>query len=114
ADALPRGAVFVDLVRYAAGKDGRPAPRYAAFVLRPGQAPARVELGEAGPIEEAWVAWRRAITAGRPDRDAAEKFGRLAWAPLRKQLGDGVRMVYLAPEGMLAQVPWAALPGSKQ
>src|SRR5262249_13883015 len=78
--ALPADAAFVDLFRYfdfepdpkVPGKKGwHHTPRYAAFVLGRGKGPARVELGEAAPVEAAWAAWRRAIVAGRDDRKEA-------------------------------------------
>ncbi len=122
ARALPDGAAFVDLFRYTdfgqdpkvPGKKGvHHTPHYAAFVLCRGKPPARVELGEAGPIEEAWRGWRRAIEAGRDDREQAARLTRLAWAPLREQLPRGVSAVYLSADGRLGGVPWAALPGSR-
>jgi len=124
--ALPDGAVFVDLYRYVyfeqdpkvKGKKGeRRAESYIAFVLRKDKPAIRVELKEAKPIDDAWAAWRKAITTDRYDekaeRKAAAKFAELVWEPIRKQLPDQVRTVYLAPDGKLAQVPWGALDGKK-
>jgi CHAT domain-containing protein len=126
AERLPERAAFVDLYRYTyfeqdpriKGKKGeRRVDRYAAFVLRHGRPVARVELGEAAAIERAWATWREAITATRPDepaeRRAAAALGRLVWEPMRKALPAAVTTVYLAPDGVLHQVPWAALPGGK-
>src|SRR5262249_8989470 len=88
-----------------------------AFVVRPGRAVARVELGDAGMIERAWAAWRQAITATRPDdeaeRAAAAVVGRLVWEPLRRELPADLETVYLTADAALHQVPWAALPGAK-
>jgi len=120
-DRLPADTAFIDLFRYSDfGHDPKVPGRqgwkntlcYVAFVVRPGQAVARVELGEAAPIEQAWTAWHSALTSGRPDRDAAA-LARLVWQPLRAQLPDKVRTVWLAPDAELLRVPWAALPGIK-
>jgi CHAT domain-containing protein len=124
--ALPDDAVFVDLYRYfyfeqdpkVKGRKGeKRTPSYVAFVLRKDKPDIRVELKEAKPIDDAWAAWHKAITADRYDekaeRQAAKKFADLVWEPIRKQLPDKVKTVYLAPDGKLAQVPWGALPGKK-
>jgi CHAT domain-containing protein len=126
AERLPDGTAFVDLYRYinyeqdprVKGKKGeRRTPRYVAFVLWPGKAAVRVELEEAAPIEDAWAAWRQAITADRPDdqaeRAAAARFAELVWKPIRAALPADLKTVYLVPDGPLHQVPWGALPGRK-
>ncbi len=122
ARALPEGAAFIDLLRHAnleqdprvPGKKGERRTRhYTAFLLQRGKPPGRVELGPAGPIEDAWRGWRRAVEAGRDDRKEAARLARLAWAPLRERLPAGVKTVYLSPDGPLGGVPWGALPGSK-
>jgi CHAT domain-containing protein/tetratricopeptide (TPR) repeat protein len=131
---LPEGVVYLDLVRYVRfefdprrpGRDGeRQTPSYVAFVLCPGREVARVELGPAAPIDAAVTAWRAALTGARekaavpkPLRDSGKErpeiaLRRLVWAPLAKHLPPGTRSVYLAPDGALSQLPWAALPGSK-
>jgi CHAT domain-containing protein/tetratricopeptide (TPR) repeat protein len=124
--ALPARAALVDLLRYIdfeqdprkPGREGlRRTPRYVAFVVsRVGVA--RVELGEAGPIERAVADWRAAITAYRPDLpDPAPRHAaaarRLLWEKLAGHLPAGAEAVYLAPDGPLTAVPWAALPGRR-
>jgi CHAT domain-containing protein len=122
AEALDAASAFIDFVRYMdverdprkPGKAGvRDRQRYVAFVLAGGQQPVRVELGEAGPIEQAWAAWRTAIVARQPDRAEAAAVAKLVWDPLRSHLPAGLKTVWLCPDGALCQVPWAALPGSK-
>jgi CHAT domain-containing protein len=122
-ELLPGGAVFLDVARvWGAGpwpraRGRRPSAHYAAFVLRGDRPVARVDLGEAAAIDEACAAWRQALTAQRPDatieRRAAAALGKLVWAPLRDALPADLKTVYLAPEGLLARVPWGALPGTK-
>ncbi len=124
ADSLPAGTAFVDLYRYtdfeqAPGIKGhkgeRQTPRYVAFLVRRDRPVARVELNEAAPVEAAWAAWRTAIMAAQPDeqaeRAAARALAKLVWDPLRKELPSPIKTVYLAPAGLLHQVPWGALPG---
>jgi CHAT domain-containing protein len=125
-EVLPPAAAFVDLIRYVsfeqdvqtAGKKGARQPdSYVAFVVRRDKAAVRIELKEAAPIDAAWAAWHRAILAGPPDnraeRAAAARLAVLVWQPLRDALGAGVKTVYLAADGQLAQVPWGALPGNR-
>jgi CHAT domain-containing protein/Tfp pilus assembly protein PilF len=124
--ALPADAAFVDLGRYyyfeqdprTPGLKGRKgATSYVAFVVRKGQRVARIELDQAAPIEAAWAAWRKALlapgSAPATERAAARAFARLVWEPIRAALPADCRTVYLTPDGVLAQVPWAALPGTK-
>jgi CHAT domain-containing protein/Tfp pilus assembly protein PilF len=124
--ALPQRAALVDLLRYVdfeqdprqPGREGlRWTPRYVAFVVSRDGA-ARVELGEAGPIERAVADWRAAITAWRPGlSDPAPRHAaalrRLLWEKLAERLPAGAEAVYLAPDAALTAVPWAALPGRR-
>jgi CHAT domain-containing protein len=124
--ALPPGAAFVDLLRYVSFEQdprtpGRKGAKrtacYVAFVVGKDQPVARVELHEAAPIEQAWAAWREALLAPggaeKTERAAARAFAKLVWEPLRAVLPADGQTVYLTPDGALAQVPWAALPGRK-
>jgi CHAT domain-containing protein len=126
AENLLDGTAFVDFYRYVdfewdpdvKGRKGeKRTPRYAAFVIDKGSEVARVELKEAAPIEVAWAAWHKALTADRPDaqdeREAAAKFADLAWKPIRAALPANLKTVYFVPDGPLHQVPWGALPGRK-
>jgi CHAT domain-containing protein/Tfp pilus assembly protein PilF len=119
--ALPERTAFVDLLRYVRprwdpkvkGEKGKSsASHYVAFVLTRGRL-ARVDLGEAKPIEEALALWRRALDE---DSAAADKHGarvrRLAWDRLAGEL-KGSDTVYLSPDAALTRLPWAALPGDK-
>ncbi|HEV3257849.1 MAG TPA: CHAT domain-containing tetratricopeptide repeat protein, partial [Gemmataceae bacterium] len=118
---LPARTAFVDLLRYThfeydaskPGKKGeRRADHYVAFVLLPGQAARRVELGAAEPIERALAQWRQALEEGK-DGEAAKTVRRLVWQPMRLALPDQTETVYLSPDGDLTRLPWAALPGDK-
>jgi CHAT domain-containing protein len=122
---LPEHAALIDVVRYTrfAFDPARPGkagltrtPWYAAFVLTrrtggdsPGSDLVRVELGEAGPIDRTVAAWRRALDAKLATAAARELHERV-WAKLAPHLPAGTMTLYLAPDGDLARMPWAALP----
>jgi CHAT domain-containing protein len=84
-----------------------------AWVVRPNQAVVRIDLGPAEPVEQAVTAWRQAL----PRRGAASASGRALhrklWQPVAKHL-DGATTVLVSPDGALAQMPFAALPGRKE
>jgi CHAT domain-containing protein len=44
----------------------------------------------------------------------AEQLRRLVWEPIAKHLAPDTETVYVAPEGALSTLPWAALPGSRR
>ncbi len=124
---LPLGSAFVDIIRYEDILGGAAAgPRYAAFVLAPRGEPFRAELGPAAPIDDAVEQWRDAVTGWVPDltstqrsqregRSVAEgvKLRRLVWEPIAAHLPPGTTWLFLAPDGALAGLPFAALPGPK-
>jgi CHAT domain-containing protein/tetratricopeptide (TPR) repeat protein len=128
ARALPAGAAFVELLRYARfehdprrpGRAGRSWPvHYTAFVVCAGPQVRRVELGPAGPIDQAVAAWRKALTSSKseirnPKSESQEMvLRRLVWDKLAEHLPEATRTVYLCPDAALTALPWAALPGSK-
>jgi CHAT domain-containing protein/tetratricopeptide (TPR) repeat protein len=120
--ALPAATVLVDFLRYTrvehdAAKPGRAGERrtvcYLAFVITRDQI-IRVELGPAGPIEDAVAAWREAITSGKDiSHPVPLKVRELVWDRVRKGMPDGVKAVYVSPDLALCRVPWAALPGDR-
>jgi tetratricopeptide (TPR) repeat protein len=121
AGALPPRSAHIELLRYtrSAFDPARPGeagatrtPHYVAFVVPAAGSAHRVELGPAAPIEEALADWRHAIDQRR-DCPAADVLRRLAWEPLAGLIGHEVQTVYLVPDGALARLPWAALPGSR-
>jgi CHAT domain-containing protein len=126
-ETLPAGAAFVDLLRYFyLERDPKPpgikgvklTASYVAFVVGKGRPLARVELHEAAPIEKAWAAWHKLLLAPASDqkaeRAAARAFATLIWEPIGAALPANCQTVYLTPDGVLTQVPWAALPGQKR
>jgi CHAT domain-containing protein/tetratricopeptide (TPR) repeat protein len=119
--ALTEGTVAIDLVRFTRfeqdpqvrGKEGQQlTPSYAGFVLSRSQSVQMVDLGAAQPIEGAVSQWRQAIVRGQESPAAAE-LRRLVWEPLARHFPKGTTAVYLAPDGDLGTIPWAALPGDR-
>ena len=70
-------------------------------------------LGASRPINEAVRAWRQALVAGKPEpmQAAALELSRRVWEPLKPHL-EGAATVLVAPDGVLAQFPLTALPGT--
>ena len=92
------------------GREGQPyASRCTAFLLSRDKPVTRIEIGPAKPIDQAITAWR-----ADPDGavgDASSALRRLVWEPIEKALPADTRAIYICPDGDLARLPWAALPG---
>jgi CHAT domain-containing protein len=120
--ALPADAVLLDFLEYthyspSAEKKGqwKTERRLVAFVVRR-DALERVDLGPASAVKKALDDWRLALqrhfrTEGDDALGAAVR--QLLWQPLEKHL-HGAKVVLVSPDGDLARVPFAALPGSKK
>ena len=112
----PQPTALVDLLEY--GYFGREQQheksewRIAAFVIRPDQPVKRIELGPASPIHAELIAWRKSLGRATADHDPGRELRRLLWEPLQPHL-DGIETVLISPDGVLAQLPWGALPGEK-
>jgi CHAT domain-containing protein len=132
---LPADLALVDLLEYThytlpKGGKGKlqQEQRLLAFVLRRGKEPVLVRLGPMTPIAEAVRAWRQPVTGEQqrgtvkdavPFRPRAASGAKQAallrqwvWEPLSRHLG-GAKVVLMAPDGALCQLPLGALPGSK-
>jgi CHAT domain-containing protein/tetratricopeptide (TPR) repeat protein len=118
---LPAQSAYVEFVRYnyfapassqLAQHRCHGRSHYLAFVLAPGRAAAQVNLGPAAEIDKAAASWLRAIAAGT-DCSAADTLRQSLWHPVAELLPKGTRTVYLCPDGSLARLPWAALPGDR-
>jgi CHAT domain-containing protein/tetratricopeptide (TPR) repeat protein len=120
-ELLPAGTVVLDLVAFdrseqdpkVRGERGRRfTPSYMGFVLAKGQPVSQVDLGPAGPIDEAVLAWREAIVH-RQASPAAEVLRRAVWEPLARHFPPGTTTALITPDAVLTAVPWAALPGDR-
>ncbi|HEX3657984.1 MAG TPA: tetratricopeptide repeat protein [Pirellulales bacterium] len=112
--ALPADAALIDLLAYA--RVLRPDEVKAkvspvaliAFVVRREGPVERVELGPAGPIENAIAAWRRGYGRKTAGEDPADQLQRLVWQPLEKHVA-GAKLLLISPNSQTAPLPWPAL-----
>lgn len=117
---LPLDTAAIDILRYShvhldqEGKSLVSSAAYAAFILRKDKPILRVNLEGAREIDELVIAWRggldkRRLPAEGPS-DPAVLLREKVWRPLVKEL-QGVKTVLISPDGPLATLPFAALPG---
>jgi CHAT domain-containing protein/tetratricopeptide (TPR) repeat protein len=127
--SLPPDVALVDFLEYKqsrmppSGKGLRiREPRMVAFVVRKDRPIQRFELGPVEPLVKAVAAWRKDIEqdtgvelvvnmpegkfTGAPQQFLKDR----VWTPLEKSLA-GARTVLISPDGVLNQIPLAALPG---
>jgi CHAT domain-containing protein/Tfp pilus assembly protein PilF len=114
--ALVEFLAYKHFLRYDRSRHGWEwEPRLLAFVVRPGWPVALVPLGDSRAFDTAVRAWRRPLlgrSQAEPDPAVSAWLRQHLWLPLEKHL-DGVKTVLIAPDGELANLPFAALPGSK-
>jgi CHAT domain-containing protein/tetratricopeptide (TPR) repeat protein len=121
---LPAKSVVVDFVERSEWKPPQGAGPwgqsrcYDAFVVRPaagepGWSATWLSLGDADALDRLLDGWVARLRSGRrPERAQAEELRHRLWAPIEAALKD-CKTVVLIPDGRLAQVPWAALPGRR-
>lgn len=129
--AVSKDTALIDLVSYrhytpppAPGKPASLTPAYVAFVLRGGecQTPVRVDLGPAAPIDEDVRRLRDALSRDTPEPGARELRARYQrtlaarlhaklFPPALQQAIAGKPRLLIAPDGALALLPFALLPG---
>jgi CHAT domain-containing protein len=114
---IPADAALVELMLYypvnpkatkQAEKLG--VPRYVAYVLHSTGEPKWVDLGEAAPINQAVIDFRKALrsTLSSNVKPVARTLDELLMQPVRKLLGN-TRTVLLSPDSQLNLIPFAAL-----
>jgi tetratricopeptide (TPR) repeat protein len=114
AKQLPKSAAFVDVIRYNHGEKGTfVEQRYVALVVLPGKNAKFLQLGDAKPIDEAVASWRRSIDR-LENSLAPAKLRELVWDKIAQELPPETKIVYFCPDGDLARMPFAALPGAKK
>ncbi len=104
--ALIDGEALYDIVR-AGG-------RYHGWLVRPAGPVTHVDLGAAAEVDAAAARFVDAVLAAvGPDDSRARATGaRLARLVLGPIEGEGVGALHVVPGGVLATIPWAALPAS--
>ncbi len=118
---LPANSAFIDLVRYNLFQVDQSDPkrrvlrkeaRYIAFVLVPGQPIRRIELEAAATIDATIATFRQDIQNYQEGKTAADLW-RQVWAPIAAVLPKQTQTLFLATDGNLTRLPFAALPASK-
>jgi CHAT domain-containing protein len=119
--ALPADTALVDFLEYThrsppqKGKGPWQFERHlAAFVVRPDSI-RQLDLGPVQPVAQAIDRWRQTTKRTRSvadQKDPAAELRRRLWQPLEPHL-HGAKAVLVSPDGALARLPLAALPGSK-
>ena len=124
---FPTSAALIDLIQYrrwdyAAKSDQRKEVRYAAYLTFPMAKDStnvvveRVDLGEAGPINEAVELICRRMGAGQfraKDLETAlQRLSELVYVPLARHLTN-VSHLIVCPDGQLSRVPFEMLLVSK-
>jgi CHAT domain-containing protein/Tfp pilus assembly protein PilF len=110
---LPNGTALIEFALYRAGDpktESRKQSHYAAYLLTR-EGPAQwVDLGEAGPIDRAVIAWRNAVRD--PQRTDAKSLARAldkkVMQPVRALIGSSQHLLVSA-DGALNLIPFAAL-----
>ncbi len=125
AEALPKDGALIELIAY---KDrpllpdpGKPLTRqpssqlrYLALVLFPDASTRALDLGPAEPIDRAAMQLRDALARRDAEyQTSAQALYQLAFQPLLPLLA-GSRRLFLAPDGQLSLVPFAALHDGQQ
>ncbi len=114
--ALPAGTALIDFLEYSHftvpthGKGKLTFERrLVAFVVRRDRPLVRAYLGPAAPVAAAIECWRKAHGA---DTARGKELRCRLWEPLEEYLKD-VKTVLVSPDGILARMPFGALPGKK-
>ena len=115
--ALPAGAALVEIAvcrpfnnRVAQREKRFGAPRYVAYIVRAGEQPAAVDLGDVKAIDGQIELLRRALSNPKIGglRAAAIALHGSVVRPLLPSLGSAQRL-FISPDGALNLVPFAAL-----
>lgn len=118
ARVLPKDAAFIDFFAYgqvsfdAENRGDRFADReqrYVAYVTTRERTGRRIDIGPVSHVDKVVDQWRRDIAASTSS-DAATRLRDLVWNPISSHLPEEIRTLYLALDGRLTAVPWAALP----
>ncbi|MEP7339784.1 MAG: CHAT domain-containing protein [Acidobacteriota bacterium] len=116
--ALPEQAALLDFARIEPVDEQTKEPqsaKYFVYILLPKSQPRWIDLGEAKEIERLVAAWRKMLDPIAPSsqsllgqRKLARQLDALIMQPIRTELGN-VRQVFVAPDGALNLIPFAAL-----
>lgn len=89
----------------------RVGARYFAWIVRATGEPVRIDVGAVDAIDGATKVFLDDVARGRDVAEGGAALRARVWTPVAAALGDGVARVVICPDGALATVPFAALPG---
>lgn len=99
--------LMIDFVRYSNDQQ----QSYAVFLVGPNSV-RRVELDQAGEIDETITQWRARIAEGKYGDTLARQLHDKLWKPLAALVSSNVDTIYISSDGMLGLLPWGALLNS--
>jgi CHAT domain-containing protein len=115
---------FIDFLQYIhhsspeghKGRLNRDRRMLAYLVTKKSRSPLCIPLGRSTRIEEAVTAWRQATSNFRKGpagsiEAATGDLASLVWTPVLEQMPADVKHLYIAPDGPLCFVSFAAMPG---
>lgn len=117
AEALPKDAVLIEFLavrtkRWGADGPGQSEDRYLALGLRPDGRVEAWDLGAAKPIDDAAAALVENASQKRPQAAVDERQTQILTQRLMRPLSafvQGQKTLIISPDGLLNQVPFAAL-----
>jgi len=116
---LPDHTVLIDLLQYmhiapAEKGEGKLSAqhRLVAFLIRKEKPVERLDLGPLVEVARAIEQWRTKVMTGEPGVEEGGKLRALLWDTLEPTLA-GARTVLISPDGIVARLPFAALPGGE-
>ncbi len=117
--AIPENTALVEWVRYTpfnpkakSAKEEWGSPRYAAYILYSQGEPDWVDLGEAEVIEQAVLAFGKALRNPirlPPVQQSGRMLDALIMQPVRERLTENTEHLLLSPDSQLNLIPFAAL-----
>ena len=107
--AIPEDGAIIDYSEYR-GKEGG---SLMATVVRRGATPIMVELGSVEDATRAIGLWRKSFGSDDNANLAGKRLRKQIWEPLLQHIGEA-KLVFVSAEGVLAQMPLAALPGKAE
>lgn len=118
--SLPDDVALIDFFEYnrlAAGEkpgEFEITRNLLAFIMRKGQPLVGYDFGPVAPISAAIDRWRKCygVWTGAAAEDPARQLHEIMWQPIAAHC-RGAKIVLISPDGAVAQLPFAALPGDR-
>lgn len=117
---LPDDVALVDFFEYSRLAVGEKPGEFTisknllAFIMRKGQPLVGYDFGPVAPIAAAIDRWRSCygVWTGSAEDDPARQLHETMWQPIAAHC-RGAKIVLVSPDGAVAQLPFAALPGER-